>query len=572
IEQIAELVRLRKLEDISDLRDESDRDGMRIVVELKRGAKAKPILNTLYKQTHLQATFGAIMLALDHDRPKEFNLKELLERYRDHRLDVIRRRSQFDLEKARQEAHILEGLLIALDNIDAVIKIIRKARDRDAAADALRKKFSLSEAQAKAILDMRLARLTSLETLELREQLKELAARITELEAILKSPQRQLEVLVAELDAVVKEFGDARRTTIIEGDAEFAVEDLVAQEDVVITMSHLGYIKRVPMSLYRRRITTGKALAGMDRYEDDFLEHVFVANTHETLVFFTTDGQALALPVLDVPEAGRASRGKALSQILELDKRTEIARLLSVWEFTADKAFLFLTAGGTVKRTSFDQFANIRGSGITAIKLQERDRLLDVQISDGSNDIILVTRNGRAIRFHEGEVPLLGRPAQGVVGIKLRPGDRVVGMVVVRRDATLCTVTTQGYAKRTPVSEYPVQRRGGQGNITLDVNDKSGQLVAAKELLPGDELMVITAGGGATRVAAEAVPEQGRATQGKRVITPAEGDRVVEVARVAKERGGPEGEEEVESAPVPGEDDDEQLALLGMRPDGDDES
>ncbi len=574
IEQIAELVRLRKLEDVSDLRDESDRDGMRIVVELKRGAKAKPILNTLYKQTYLQATFGAIMLALDHDRPKEFNLKELLERYRDHRLDVIRRRSQFDLEKARAEAHILEGLLIALDNIDAVIKIIRKARDREAASTALVKRFELSAEQAKAILDMRLARLTSLETQDIRDQLKDLRRRIGELEAILKSPKRQLEVLVIELDDVVRAFGDARRTTIVEGDAEFAVEDLVAQEDVVITMSHQGYIKRVPMSLYRRRITTGKALAGMDRYEDDFLEHVFVANTHETLVFFTTDGQALALPVLDVPEAGRASRGKALSQILALDRRTEIAALVSVWEFSPEQALLFLTAGGTVKRTALDQFANIRSGGINAIKLQERDRLLDVQLSDGSKDVVLVTRNGRAIRFSESEVPLMGRPAVGVVGIKLRPADRVVGMVVVRRDATLCTVTTQGYAKRTPVSEYPVQRRGGQGNLTLDVNDKSGQLVAAKELLRGDELMVVTAGGAATRVAADAVPEQGRTTQGKRIIALPEGDRVVEVARVAKERGGPDGDGGGDGNGAEGnqparngagpDDEDEQLALLGM--------
>jgi DNA gyrase subunit A len=374
-------------------------------------------------------------------------------------------------------------------------------------------------------------------------------------------------VLLSELASVVKEFGDARRTTIVEGDAEFAVEDLVAQEDVVITMSHQGYIKRVPMSLYRRRITTGKALAGMDRYEDDFLEHVFVANTHETLVFFTTDGQALALPVLDVPEAGRASRGKALSQILELDRRTEIAALVSVWEFSPERALLFLTAGGTVKRTALDHFANIRGGGINAIKLQEHDRVRDVQLSDGTKDVVLVTRSGRAIRFPESEVPFMGRTAQGVVGIRLRPGDRVVDMVVVRRDATLCTVTSLGFAKRTPVSEYPVQRRGGLGNITLDVNEKSGQLVAAKELLRGDELMVILASGSALRVAADAVPEQGRATQGRRVVTPAGGDRVVEVARVAKQRNGPDADTDSlagNGAPDVPEEDEEQLALLDL--------
>ncbi|MBX6365953.1 MAG: DNA gyrase subunit A, partial [Gemmatimonadetes bacterium] len=536
VEQIAELVRLRKLEDVSDLRDESDRDGMRIVIELKRGAKPQPILNMLYKHTYLQATFGAIMLALDHGRPREMTLKEMLERYRDHRLEVIQRRTRFDLEKAKEEAHIVEGLLIALDHIDAVIAIIRKSKDRADASAKLRQRFELSEAQADAILNMRLAKLTSLETQELRDELEALRARIAELERILESPKRQLEVLITELDEVVAQFGDARRTTILKGDAELAMEDLVAQEDVVITMSHQGYIKRVPMDLYRRRLTRGKALAGMDRYEDDFLEHVFVANTHETLVFFTTTGQALALPVLDVPEAGRASRGKAFYQLLNLDRSTEIAALVSVTEFSPERSLLFLTAGGTVKRTTLDQFANIRAGGIAAIKLQPRDRLLDVQLSDGTNDVVLVTRNGRAIRFPETEVPLMGRVAQGVAGIKMKEGDRVVGMVVVRREATLCTVTTQGYAKRTPVTDYPVQRRGGLGTLTLEVTEKSGKLVAAKELLEGDELMIITAGGGAMRVAAADIPEQGRTTQGKQVIAPIDGDRVVEVARVAKER------------------------------------
>jgi DNA gyrase subunit A len=562
IEQIAELVRQRKLEDIADLRDESDRDGMRIVVELKRGAKAQPIVNTLYKQTNLQATFGAILLALDGGRPREFSLKQLLEKYRDHRIEVIRRRSQHELAKAQQEALIIRGLLKALDNIEEVIEIIRKARDPEDASTRLQTRFKLSAEQAAAILNMRLARLTSLERKELRDQLKELERRIAELEKILESPKKQLEVLVHELDALVAEFGDARRTSIVEGDAGFTMEQLVAQEDVVITVSHQGYIKRVPMSLYKRRVSSGKALAGMDRYEDDFLEHVFVANTHETLVVFATEGQAHALPVLDVPEANRQSRGKALSQLLDLDKRSAIAALISVQEFSPEKALLFLTAGGTIKRTTLDQFAHIRAGGIAAIKLIPSDRLLDVQLSDGNNDIVLVTREGRAIRFHESEVPTMGRATQGVVGIKMKGGDRVVGMVVVRREATLCTVTSQGYAKRTPVTDYPVQKRGGLGTLTLEISTKVGKLVAAKELLPGDELMIITASGGGSRVPAAAIPEQGRTTQGKQVIAPKRGDRVAEVARVAKERDEGEGDG---AAPY---DDDDQLELVGAGEEG----
>ncbi|MFS8637906.1 MAG: DNA gyrase subunit A, partial [Gemmatimonadota bacterium] len=537
VEQIADLVRTRKTDDIADLRDESDRDGMRIVIELKRGAKPKPVLNLLYKQTYLQATFGAIMLALDGGVPRELNLKELLERYRDHRLDVIRRRATHDLEKARHEAHITEGLLVAVDNIDAVIGIIRKAKDRHDAAAKLRKRFGLSEAQADAILNMRLARLTALETRELRERLKELQKQISELEKLLKSEKKQLALLLSELDELVEKYGDARRTTILEGGAEdFSIEDLVAQEEVVVTISHQGYVKRTPISLYRRQVSRGKALAGMDRYEDDFLEHVFIASTHDTLLFFTEDGQAYALPVHQVPEAGRASRGKPLWQLLGMDRDDDVSALVAVSDFSPERSLVFLTSGGTVKRTPLDQFSNTRASGILAIKLADGDRLLDTQLSDGTGDVVLVTKQGQAIRFPESEIPAMGRAAQGVKGIKLRKGDEVVGMVVVRREATLCTITEQGYAKRTPISEYPVQRRGGIGTTTLKVTPQTGALVAAKELVAGDELMILTGSGRATRVAAKDIPQQGRATQGKQLITPVRGDRVIEVARVARDR------------------------------------
>lgn len=536
LEQIADLVRGRKTEDIADLRDESDRDGMRIVIELKRGVKAAPVLNLLYKQTYLQATFGAIMLALDGGEPRELTLKEFLERYRDHRLEVIRRRSTHELERARAEAHITRGLLIALDDIDRVIELIRKSRDREAAARALREAFDLSEEQADAILRMQLAKLTALETRELKAKLKALEKEISSLEKLLASERRQLTLLLKELEEVVEKYGDERRTTILpDGETEFKIEDLIAQEEAVITVSHEGYIKRIPISLYRRRARSGHPLGGREM-GDDFLEHVFIANTHDTLLFFTASGQAFAQPVHQIPESGRAARGRPLVQLLGIEKGEPIAALTAVSEFSPDRTLVFLTARGTVKRTTLDQFANTRATGINAINLVDDDYLLDVQLSSGVDDVVLVTRRGLAIRFPETDVPTMGRAAQGVRGIQLREGDEVVGMVVVRRDATLCTVTEQGYAKRTPIGDYPVQRRGGIGASTLQVTDKTGALVAAKELVDGDELMLLTGTGRATRVAASEIPLQGRATQGRQVVVPVRGDQVIEVARVASER------------------------------------
>jgi DNA gyrase subunit A len=543
IEQVADLARGGKLPDIADLRDESDRDGIRMVIELKRAARVKPILGTLYKQTHLQATFGAIMLALVDGTPVELNLKQMLEQFRDYRLRVIRRRAQWELEQAKHEAHILDGLIIAVDNIDEVIALIRKAKDQDAAAAALRETFDLSEEQARAILAMRLGRLTALEAQQLRKDQRELRRRIKELEALLKSEARQRELLLEELEMVVQEYGDERRTTITDETGEVEVEDLEAEEQVVISLSHAGYIKRVPMGLYRRRVARGKAQSGLDKHEDDFLEHVFVAGSADTLLFFSATGQAYALAVHDVPEAGPGSRGRALAQVLSMEKNVRVAALVAVSEFADNRSLLFLTSSGTVKRTSLDQFASIRSGGISAIRLQDDDRLLDVQVSEGGGDAVLVTREGRAIRFPEREVPLLGRVTMGVRGMQLRADDAVIGMVVVRRDATLCTVAELGYGKRTPLGEYPVQKRGGLGTITLDVTTRTGRLVAAKELLEGDELMIIAASGRATRVRAADIPVQGRATQGKRLLPLDAGDRIVEVARVAQERdeeGGPQ--------------------------------
>jgi DNA gyrase subunit A len=546
IEQIADLVRKKRLESVSDLRDESDRDGMRIVVELKRGAKVQPVLNKLYKRTYMQATFGAIMIALDHGVPREMSLKQMLEKYRDHRIEVIQRRAAYDLEQAKAEAHITDGLITALDHIDEVIRIIRESRSKEEAGQSLQDAFDLSKIQADAILNMRLHRLTELETRELKDRLKELKKQIKELYALLDSEAQQVDVFLTELDSMVDTYGDGRRTTIVAGDAEFKMEDLVAQEDVVITVSHQGFIKRMPVSLYRRRVTSGKALAGMEKYDEDFLEHVFIASTHDVVLVVTGGGQAHEIPVLEIPESGRSSRGKALSQLLRFPAATRVASLIPITEYEQGVQLVFLTRGGIVKRTDLSEFANIRAGGINAINLKKGDELLDVRISDGINDIVLATAAGRAIRFPETDIPEVGRNAQGVIGVRMKKGDSVVGMVVVRREATLACVTVNGFAKRTPISEFRVQGRGGQGTAALSVSDRTGPLVGAKEMLAGDELMVITAAGKAARLQADNVPVQGRVTQGRQMVKVDTGDRVVEISRVASERDTTKGSDSVE--------------------------
>ncbi|MGH7481242.1 MAG: DNA gyrase subunit A, partial [Longimicrobiales bacterium] len=481
IEQIAELVRKRKVEDVSDLRDESDRDGMRITIALKRGARPKPILKHLFRQTHLQATFGAIMLALDEGAPREFTLKEILERYRDHRLEVIRRRSRHQLDRALQEAHVVDGLLTALDAIDDVIATIRAARDRAAAAGALRERFGLSEAQADAILNMRLARLTALEREQLEARRAELRGLIDELEALLGDVARQRDRLLAELDAVVERFGDRRRTRILDGEAEFEVPDLAAQEDWVITLSHEGFVKRIPLNLYRRRVESGKPLAGMEHHEADYLERIFLARTGQTLLVFTGDGKAHAIRAHDVPEAGRSSRGRSLHKLLGIDGVVAIVSLLAVFEFSDERYALFATEAGTVKRTALDQFANVRAGGIAAINIRKGDRLLDVQRSDGGADVVLATRRGRVIRFPEADIAPMGRTAQGVRGIQLRKGDALVGLVLARREAVLELITRNGGVQRMSVQELHLQKRGGLGRRGIRVDAESGDVVVARE-------------------------------------------------------------------------------------------
>jgi DNA gyrase subunit A len=441
VEQIAELVRAKKITDVSDLRDESDRDGMRIVIELKRDANAAVVLNQLFKHTPMQATFGAIMLALVGGVPQVLNLKQLLEQFVGHRHEVITRRTQFDLDQALEREHILEGLKIAVDNIDEVVEVIRKAKDVPSADAALRKRFELTEKQSKAILEMRLARLTALEVDKLAEELKEVKKLIKELKGILASKPKRMAILKSELDELVKKFGDARRTEIVPDQGEFTVEDLIAEEDMVITVSHAGYIKRTPVTTYKRQRRGGRGLNGMGTKEDDWVEHLFVASTHDYVLFFTHNGQVYWLKVYDIPQHGRAARGKPIINLIQIQQGERIAAFVPVREFGDANYLMFATARGTVKKTVLSAYGNPRASGINAINIEDGDELIDVQITDGSNDIVLATRHGMSIRFSEKDVREMGRATSGVRGIELEEGDRVIGKVVIRRDATLLVVT-----------------------------------------------------------------------------------------------------------------------------------
>jgi DNA gyrase subunit A len=542
LEQVADLVREKKVEGISDLRDESDRDGMRVVIELKRDAVPMVVLNNLFKHTQMQTTFGAIMLALVDGVPTVMNLRDLLRHFVDHRHDVITRRTQYDLEKAEERQHILEGLRIAVDNIDAVIKIIRGSETTEEADERLRERFKLSERQSKAILDMRLARLTGLEIEKLEAELKEVRALVTELKGILASKPKRLGILKTELEALVKDFGDERRTEVVADQGDFSVEDLVAEEDMVITISHTGYIKRIPVSTYRRQRRGGRGLNGMGTKEDDWVEHLFIASTHDYVMFFTANGQIYWLKVYDIPQGGRAARGKPVVNCIAIRPDERIAALVPVRAFTDDKYLMFATRGGTVKKTVLSAYGNVRATGINAINIEDGDELIEVQITDGTSDIVLATRHGMSIRFQERDVREMGRATTGVRGIELESGDAVIGMVVIRREATLLVVAEHGLGKRSELADYRVQRRGGKGIITLRHSEKTGDVVALKEVIPDDELMVITRHGVIIRLPVNDIRVIGRNTQGVRVINLDDGDVVVDVARVVKEEEG--GEEE----------------------------
>jgi len=554
VEQIAELVRAKKIADVSDLRDESDRDGMRIVIELKRDANASVVLNQLYKHTQMQATFGAIMLALVNGVPQVLNLKQILQAYIDHRHEVITRRTQYDLDQALEREHLLEGLKIAVDHIDEVVAIIRGAPDVPAADLALRERFGLTEKQSKAILDMRLARLTALEVDKLQEELAEVKRLIGELKEILASRSKRMALLKAELAELVKKFGDDRRTEIVAQQGDFTVEDLIAEEDMVITISHAGYIKRTPVSTYRRQRRGGRGLNGMGTKEDDWVEHLFVASTHDYVLFFTQNGQVYWLKVYDIPQHGRAARGRPIVNLIQIKPGERIAAFVPVREFDDAHYLMFATANGTVKKTVLSAYGNPRSTGINAINIEDGDELIDVQVTDGTNDVVLATRHGMSIRFNERDAREMGRATTGVRGIELEEGDRVIGMVVIRRDATLLVVTEKGLGKRSELAEYRVQHRGGKGIITLKRTEKTGDIVALKEVQPNDELMLITRHGVVIRVPVDEIRVSGRNTQGVKIMNLDAGDTLVDVARVIREEGEDEETASETPAALPGDE------------------
>ncbi|MGE5732412.1 MAG: DNA gyrase subunit A, partial [Gemmatimonas sp.] len=524
IENIADLVRDKKLDGISDLRNESDKDGMRIVIELKRDAIPRVVLNQLYKHTAMQSTFGVIMLALVPDAatgslvPKVMPLKEVLEHYINHRHQVIVRRTQFDLDKALDREHILEGLKIAVDNIDAVIKVIRAAADVPTAGAQLQKRFKLSERQADAILQMRLAKLTGLEIDKLEAELKEVRALIKELRTLLESKDKRMKVLKDELAEVARKYGDERRTEITSDEGEFTIEDLIAEEEMVVTISHSGYIKRTSVSTYKKQRRGGRGNNGATLKDEDFIEHLFIASTHDYVLVFTDDGRCFWLKVHEIPQAGRAAKGKPIVNMINVSPDTKVSAMVAVREFPENQFLLFATNKGTVKKTSLSQYSNPRATGIKAIKIEDGDELMDVQVTTGTNDIVLATRHGLSIRFHEQDVREMGRDTTGVKGIELGPRDEVIGMVVIKREANLLVVTERGMGKCSPIDEYRVQKRGGKGIITVHRTEKTGDAVSIKEVLPDDELMLITKQGIAIRMPVKGIRVAGRNTQGVKLV------------------------------------------------------
>jgi DNA gyrase subunit A len=532
VEQIAQLVRDKKLMEVRDLRDESDRDGIRVVIELKRDSIPHIVLNKLFKHTQMQSTFGTILLALVDGVPKVMGLREILRHFLDHRHTVVVKRSAYDLAKAKDREHILEGLKIAVDNIDEVIKIIRGSRDTEVAHAALQERFSLSERQTKAILDMRLARLTGLEMEKLEEELTQVRATIAELEAILASKERRMAIIADELRAVADKHGDERRTEITGASVDFNMEDLIPDDDMVLTVSHQGYVKRIPADTYRAQRRGGRGLQGMATKDEDWVEHLFVASAHDTLMIFTRQGQCYWLKVWEIPEGSRQSRGKPIVNLLSMSGDEEIAAVVPVREFSDDRYLFFATRQGRVKKSALSAYSNIRTVGLNAINVREGDELIDVQITEGDSQVILATRHGIAIRFDENDVRVQGRATEGVRGIRLRNADYVVGMVVVRAGATLLVVTEKGMGKRTDVDAYRLQGRGGYGVINIKVTEKTGEVVSIKGVTDDEQLMFITRNGVVNRQGVAELRIIGRATQGVRLVNLDAGDTVVDVARV----------------------------------------
>ncbi|MDK2930804.1 MAG: gyrase subunit [Bacillota bacterium] len=538
IESIAELVRDKKIDGITDLRDESDREGMRIVIELRRDANPNVVLNQLYKHTQMEDTFGVIMLVLVDGQPRVLNLKETLHYYIEHQKEVVTRRTRFELARAEERAHILEGLKIALDNLDAIITLIRQSRTPEVAREGLMKRFKLSEKQAQAILDMRLQRLTGLERKKIEDEYVEVIKLIAKLKGILADEKRVLEVIKEELLAIKEEYADLRRTEITAAATKLDVEDLIAEEDIVVTLTHQGYIKRLPLTTYRSQRRGGRGVTGMSTKEEDFVEHLFVTTTHEYILFFTDKGKIYSIKAYEVPEASRQARGTAVVNLISLSPGESIRAVIPIREFADDKYLVMATRQGVIKKTALSMYDNARRSGVIAIDLAEGDDLVSVKLTSGDEELIIVTAQGQSIRFKEEEVRPLGRIARGVKGISLAKGDTVVGMDVVREGCDLLVVTANGFGKRTPLAEYRLQSRGGKGIKTLKVTPKTGPAADVKVLTGDDELMIISAEGIIIRMNAADIPQQGRSTQGVRVMKLEPGDKVVSVAQVVGKNGG----------------------------------
>jgi len=534
IERIAELAQEKTIEGIANVRDESDREGMRVVVELKRNEVAEVILNQLYKHTQMQTSFGIILLAIHQNQPKLLSLKEMLHFFIQHRQEVVLRRSRFELNKAEARAHILEGLKKAIDHIDAVIATIRASKTPKEAKDRLMEKFAFSDEQAQAILEMRLQRLTNLEQRKIVEEYEETIKLINRLKALLASERLVLNLIKEELVSIRDAFGDERKTEIVEAAPEIRVEDLIAEEDMVVTITHTGYIKRNPISLYRSQHRGGKGKVGINVKEEDFVVDLFIASTHDYLLFFTDAGKIHWMKVHELPQAGRLTRGKAIVNLLHLSPQEKVTAILSLKDFAKEMFITFMTKKGTIKKTALEAYSNPRSGGIIAIHLDEGDELISTKLTDGKQHLFIGTKTGKAIHFPENQIREMGRTARGIRGIKISKQDEVVAMEEVAPHTQILTVTANGYGKRTQASEYRVQNRGGTGIFTVKRTQKTGDVIGIKTVVDEDELMVISNKGKIIRLRAVDIPVQGRSTQGVRLITLEEGERVVAVARLAE--------------------------------------
>ncbi|MBX3102177.1 MAG: DNA gyrase subunit A [Bacteroidetes bacterium] len=558
-EKMAQLVNEKKLEGIAEIRDESDRDGIRLVIEIKRDAVPKVVLNHLYKMTAMQTSFSVNNVALVKGRPEILNLKDMIYHYVEHRHEVVIRRTQFDLEQARQRAHILEGLIIALDNLDAVIKLIRSSANADVAREGLMREFKLSEIQAKAILDMRLQRLTSLEIAKVRNEYEEIMKKIAWLEEVLAKEELRMNIIKDELREMSAKYGDERRTQIVHSAEDFSVEDMIAVEDVVITVSHQGYIKRTPLKGYRRQNRGGVGSKGAGTKEEDFVEHLFIASTHNYLLFFTEKGKCYWLKAYEIPEGGRATKGRAIQNLIQIERDDKIKAFINVQnlndsEFLNKNSILMVTAQGTVKRTLMEAYSRPRANGIIAININEGDRLINASLLDDSCEVVVATKYGAAIRFPASTVRDMGRNASGVRGVRLQASDdEVVGMVVVKQPNTqLLVLSANGFGKRSSLEDYRITNRGGKGVKTISITPKTGNLIGIAEVNDTNDLMIITTEGIAIRMPVESIRQAGRATQGVRLIRLRDGDAIAAMAKLAEQENndlpeeGDEGEESAE--------------------------